>query len=71
MILENHKEIQKMNGIRRGDLVANYIMIDEQSNIEGRILTFNIQAYDSNTLVSKMTHKRCVVNKEKFMSKVK
>ena len=43
----------------------------ELTNVEGRILTFNIVAYDSNTLVSKMTHKRCVVNKEKFMSKVK
>ena len=43
----------------------------ELINVEGRILTFNILAYDSNTLVSKMVHKRCIVNKEKFMSKVK
>ena len=28
----------------------------ELTNVEGRILTFNIVAYDSNTLVSKMTH---------------
>lgn len=43
----------------------------ELINVEGRILTFNILAYDSNNLVSKMMHKRCIVNKEKFMSKVK
>ena len=40
----------------------------ELINVEGRILTFNILAYDSNTLVSKMVHIRCIVNKEKFMS---
>lgn len=40
------------------------------TNIEKRILTFEIEAYDSNNLISKATHQRCIVNKEKFMGKL-
>ena len=40
-------------------------------NIEKRILTFEVEAFDQDVLVSKMMHQRCIVNVDKFMSKLK
>lgn len=39
--------------------------------IEKRILTFELEARDSFNLISKATHQRCIVNEEKFMSKLR
>lgn len=39
-------------------------------NIEKRIITFEIEAYDSKKLIAKATHQRCIVNKERFMGKL-
>ena len=41
------------------------------SKIEGRMLSFEIKAYDQDLLVASMSHQRCVVNIERFMSKLK
>lgn len=40
-------------------------------NIEKRILTFEVEAFDQDVLVSKMMHQRCIVNIDRFMSKLK
>lgn len=39
-------------------------------NIDGRKLTFNVEAYDSDILIGKGTHERFVVDAQKFMSKL-
>ena len=39
-------------------------------SIDNSILSFEIKAYDSWGLIGEGTHKRCVVNVEKFLSKV-
>lgn len=39
-------------------------------SIEKRILSFEIKAYDSKNLIGEGTHKRCIVNIEKFLSRV-
>lgn len=39
-------------------------------NIDGRKLTFDIEASDENGLIGKATHERFVVNREKFLSKL-
>ncbi len=41
------------------------------SKIEGRMLSFEINAFDQNRLVAAMSHQRCIVNIERFMSKLK
>ena len=38
--------------------------------IEGRKLTFEIKAEDSKGIIGEAVHVRCVVDKEKFMSKL-
>jgi predicted thioesterase len=38
--------------------------------VEGRKLTFNVQAEDSKGVIGEGTHVRYVVNREKFMAKV-
>lgn len=43
----------------------------EVTNIEKRIITFSLKAYDGETLIGEGTHKRCVVNEERFLSKLK
>ncbi|MDD7735222.1 MAG: hotdog domain-containing protein, partial [Bacillales bacterium] len=39
--------------------------------VEKRILTFELEARDSNNVISKATHQRCIVNVEKFMAKLR
>lgn len=39
-------------------------------NIDGRKLTFEIEANDEGGLIGKATHERFVVNREKFLSKL-
>lgn len=38
--------------------------------VEGRKLTFKVEAYDSAGLIGEGTHLRFIINKEKFMSKL-
>ena len=42
----------------------------ELTAIEGRKLTFKIQAYDEAGLIGEGTHLRFIVNREKFLSKI-
>jgi len=42
----------------------------ELVNVDGRKLTFNVEAHDGVDLISKGTHQRFVIIKEKFDSKV-
>lgn len=39
--------------------------------IEGRILTFEVTAYDETGEIGKGIHKRCVIQNERFMEKTK
>lgn len=43
----------------------------ELTKIEGKKLTFNIEARDSVDVISKGVHERFIINKEKFDNKVK
>ncbi|NKA01141.1 MAG: thioesterase, partial [Proteobacteria bacterium] len=38
--------------------------------IEGKKLTFNVEARDAVDIISKGVHERFIINKEKFISKV-
>lgn len=38
--------------------------------VEGKIITFDIQAYDEVGLIGEGTHKRALVNSDKFLEKV-
>lgn len=42
----------------------------ELIKIEGRKLTFNVKAHDGVDLISKGTHERFIINKEKFDAKL-
>lgn len=44
--------------------------IAELIEVDGRKLTFKIEAYDSDTLIGSGEHIRYVVNREKFLSKL-
>ena len=44
--------------------------IAELTAIEGRKLTFKIEAYDGETLIGEGEHIRFIVNREKFLSKL-
>ena len=44
--------------------------VAELTAIEGRKLTFKIEAYDGETLIGEGEHVRFVVNREKFLSKL-
>ena len=41
----------------------------ELVEIDGRMLLFEVNAYDETGLVGKGTHKRCIVTEERFMKK--
>jgi fluoroacetyl-CoA thioesterase len=43
----------------------------ELTKIEGKKLTFNVEARDSVDVISKGVHERFIINKEKFDNKVK
>lgn len=43
----------------------------ELTKIEGKKLTFNVEARDSIDVISKGVHERFIINKEKFDNKVK
>ena len=43
----------------------------ELTKIEGKKLTFNVEARDSVDIISKGVHERFIINKEKFDNKVK
>lgn len=49
------------------EVIANVELI----NIDGKKLTFNVKARDSVDIISKGTHERFIINKEKFDNKVK
>lgn len=42
----------------------------ELVGIEGRRLTFSVEAHDGVDLISRGLHERCIVNKEKFDAKI-
>ena len=44
--------------------------IAELTAIEGRKLSFKIEAYDGDTLIGQGEHTRFIVNREKFLSKL-
>ncbi|MBR6543832.1 MAG: thioesterase family protein [Alistipes sp.] len=44
--------------------------VAELTEIDGRKLTFKIQAYDGDTLIGEGNHIRFIVNREKFLSKL-
>lgn len=41
----------------------------ELTQIDGRMLLFAVEAYDDTGLVGKGTHRRCIVQEERFMKK--
>ena len=49
------------------EVIANVELI----NIDGKKLTFNVEARDSVDIISKGTHERFIINKEKFDNKVR
>lgn len=49
------------------EIVATAILI----KIEGRKLTFEVQAKDNDKIIGKGTHERFIINNEKFMAKLK
>lgn len=49
------------------EIVATAILI----KIEGRKLTFKVQAKDNDKIIGKGTHERFIINNEKFMAKLK
>ena len=49
------------------EVIANVELI----KIDGKKLTFNVEARDKVDLISKGTHERFIINKEKFDSKIK
>lgn len=52
--------------------IGDELTIDcELKEIDGRILTMELTAKDSEKIVGKATHKRCVVTIERFMEKLK
>ena len=48
------------------EVIANVELV----KIEGKKLTFNVQARDAVDIISKGVHERFIINKEKFISKV-
>lgn len=42
----------------------------ELVDIDGRILTFDVKAYDECGLIGRGIHKRCIIQNEKFLKKV-
>ena len=48
------------------EVTANVELIE----VDGRRLVFNVEAHDGVDLISKGTHERCIINKEKFDSRV-
>lgn len=44
--------------------------VAELTEIDGRKLTFKIQAYDGDTLIGEGDHIRFIVNREKFLGKL-
>lgn len=42
----------------------------ELVDIDGRILTFDVKAYDECGLIGRGIHKRCIINNDKFLKKV-
>lgn len=42
----------------------------ELTEIDGRILTFSVSARSEKELVGEGTHKRCIINNERFMQKI-
>lgn len=43
----------------------------EVAQVNGKMLTFNVTAYDEKTKIGEGTHGRAIVNVEKFLSKLK
>jgi len=41
----------------------------ELTQVEGRVLTFQVKAYDEAGLIGEGTHERCIVQNEKFQKK--
>lgn len=39
------------------------------TDVDGRMVSFSIEAYDEKGLIGEATHKRCVLNKERFLNK--
>ena len=37
--------------------------------VDGKIITFELEAFDEKGLIGKGTHKRCIVNAQKFLDK--
>ena len=37
--------------------------------VEGKVITFDLKAYDEAGLIGEGTHKRCIVNAQKFLDK--
>lgn len=43
----------------------------ELTEIDGRVLTFSVRSYAGGELIGKGTHKRCIINSERFLSKAR
>lgn len=41
----------------------------EVTTVEGKIITFELHAFDESGEIGKGTHKRCIVNSQKFLDK--
>ena len=46
-------------------------VIAEIAEVDGKMLTFKVKAYDEKTKIGEGTHGRAVINVEKFISKLK
>ena len=41
----------------------------EVTNVEGKIITFKVTAYDEAGLIGEGTHKRCIISSQRFLDK--
>ena len=41
----------------------------EVTNVEGKVITFAVTAYDEAVKIGEGTHKRCIVNSQRFLDK--
>ena len=52
---------------KQGDVICINVKV---INIEKRVVSFSIEAFDGDKLISSGNHKRCIVNKERFLTKL-
>lgn len=73
LIIEGHSSVgteintQHLKATAIGNEISIIARVTEQSN---KIFAFEIEAFENNELIGKATHKRAVINIERFMSRL-